>query len=135
MLAGGFLFWLGIVEGSGGTPLSQLALIRRGFTTQGVITESWGDPEDGYGAKYTFQLLDGRVYDGKADGKHGNDGTRITVEYLPDDPTINRIKGEGSLTIKDWLWRQCGLGGLLLIMFLAPGMGMLSGIFTRKPEA
>ena len=145
-LAGGFHFWLWMV----GNPFNDLALIRRGVTTRGVITDFQEEVEEvenaGRGklvniryATYTFQSADGRTITGHADDHRAalpDYLKSIEVEYLPDDPTVNRIKGASSncLTISDWLLRKVGAGGILLVMFLAPGMVILYREFYPKPK-
>ena len=142
-LAGGFYFWLYFV----GNPISELALIRRGGTAQGFISSFRTKVEDAGPSKmadfryatYTFQLPDGRIFRGEADDHRGtlpDDLSRIEVEYLPDDPTVNRIKGSssGSATIGDWLLRKVCVGGLLLAMALSPGALIIYREFYPKPE-
>jgi hypothetical protein len=47
------------------------------------------------------------------------------VEFLPHDPSVNRIKGDGATSIFDWAWRKFGLGLVLLVAFLSPGVILL----------
>jgi hypothetical protein len=57
----------------------------------------------------------------------------IEVEYLPNNPSVSRIKGDGSASITDWLWRKAGLGSLLLALFVSPGIILLrNGIRDLK---
>jgi hypothetical protein len=58
----------------------------------------------------------------------------IEVEYLPENPAVSRIKGDGSPTVLDWLWRKLGLGGLLLALFLAPGCMMLRDVIRSLAQ-
>ena len=142
-LAGGFWFWLYTV----GNPISELALIRRGVTTQGFISSFRTKVEDAGPSKmadfryatYTFQLPDGRTFRGEADDHRAtlpDDLSRIEVEYLPDDPTVNRIKGSSSscLTVTDWLLRKVCVGGLLLAIVLSPGATIIYKEFYPRPE-
>ncbi len=47
------------------------------------------------------------------------------VEYSSDDPSMNRIKGEGRQTITEWLWRKVGLGAVLLLLCCSPGICLI----------
>jgi|GEM_PF-4062321 len=51
----------------------------------------------------------------------------ILVEYLPDNPEINRIKDETSQCKKlgEFIWRKLGHSGLLLIVFYSIGYEMV----------
>jgi hypothetical protein len=133
-MAGGFLFWYAMV----GNPFNDLALIRRGVTTAGIITalhEDIGDDSEGravffHSASYAFQLPDRRTIKARTRDYSGrlppdDIPRKIQVEYLPDDPSVSRIKGTGSPTVTDWLWRKLGFGGLLLLMCLSPGIAIL----------
>jgi uncharacterized protein DUF3592 len=138
LLLGAFCFWHYLV----GNPFDDLALIRRGHTVQGFIVDTWDEPQNGdeggtqwlHGAIYKFRLPDGREFmqrtkDGsgrlKAEFRDLVEPVPIEVEYLPDNPDVSRIKGEGSSNLFDWLWRKVGLSSLLLALFLAPGFAML----------
>lgn len=132
-MAGGLLFWHSLV----GNPFDDLALIRHGVTTAGIITavhEDFGDDNHGktvsfHSATYAFQLPDGRTIEagtGDYSGRLPDHVPRkIRVEYLPDDPSVSRIEGTGSPTVTDWLWRKLGFGGLLLLICLAPGVAII----------
>ena len=140
LLLGAFWFWLGLV----GNPLDEFALICRGQTAQGFIIDTWeeaegGSGEDGgtqwfHGGIYTYRLSDGREFTQRTKERSGRlrsdlrDLVRpfpVEVEYLPDEPAVSRIKGDGSSNVFDWLWRKIGVGGLLLALFLAPGIFIL----------
>lgn len=138
LIVGAMWFWHYLV----GNPFDEFALISRGHTTDGLIVDTWEDAESGdeggthwfHGAIYTYRLPDGREFTQRTKNKRGHlrsdlrDLARpfpIEVEYLPDDPSVSRIKGDGSLSVFDWIWRKIGLGSLLLALFLAPGITML----------
>lgn len=125
-----------------GNPLDELALIRRAQIAPGSIIDTWEDVEDGddgrahwfHGATYTYRLPDGREFtksktsvSGRLKEKFQNlqQPYPIEVEYLPDNPKVSRIKGDGNSSITDWLWRKVGLGGLLLILLASPGIILL----------
>jgi hypothetical protein len=133
-----------------GNPLDELALIRRAQTAVGFIVDTWEDVEDGddgrahwfHGATYTYRLPAGREYTQRTKDVSGRLKEKfrdlqqpypIEVEYLPDNPTVSRIKGDGSESIMDWLWRKAGLGSLLLALFVSPGIILLrNGIREMK---
>jgi hypothetical protein len=136
-VVGGAWLWYILV----GNPFHDLALICRGETVPGYITDTWEDAESGdeggtlwfHGVEYDYTLPDGREFTQTSSGDGRlKDELRdlrqpypIEVEYLPDDPDVSRIKGNGSPTIFDWVWRKAGLGSLLLAMFVAPGISVM----------
>lgn len=144
-LAWGILWILGAVwfwHYSFGNPLDELALIRRAQIAPGSIVDTWEDVgDDDYGrahwsnkATYTYRLPDGREFTKSTKSVSGRlketfrdlqQPYPIEVEYLPDKPMVSRIKGDGSDSIMDWLWRKVGLGGVLLILFASPGIILL----------
>jgi uncharacterized protein DUF3592 len=144
LTVGGFLFWLYLV----GNPINEMRLITDGVTAKGVITDVREGYEDcdscpgrkylHYNASYTFQLPNGQTVEAETKDSNGLRpdiiANGIEVEYLPDSPEVNRIKGTGSPTFTDWIWRKAGIGGLLLVMCLSPGVGLIHWGVRRKPE-
>ncbi|MEQ8789891.1 MAG: DUF3592 domain-containing protein [Pirellulaceae bacterium] len=137
-LLGAVWFWHYLV----GNPFDEFALVTRGQTAPGFIVDTWEDVEYGdeggthwfHAAVYKYRLPDGREFTQRTKTNSGplrsefRDLTQpypIEVEYLPDAPAVSRIKGNGSPSVFDWLWRRVGLGGLLLALFLSPGIFML----------
>ena len=137
-IVGACWFWYSCV----GNPFDELALIRRAHTTPGFIIDAWEDVEDGargeahwfHAATYKYRLPDGREFTQRTRDYSGrlkdefHDLTQphpIEVEYLPENPAVSRIKGEGSDGLIDWLWRKVGLGLVLLALFLSPGLVLL----------
>ena len=131
-------FWYGLR----GNPLDELALIQRGETTLGFIIDTWEDVEDSddgralwsHGAIYTYCPPGEREFTQHTEEGSGRLSPElrnltcpypIEVEYLPDRPAISRIKGSGHNNILSWLILRIGLGGLLLILFSIPGIGLL----------
>ena len=57
----------------------------------------------------------------------------IEVEYLPNKPEINRIKGMTGQanTVGEFLWRRIGLGLLLLIVFSTIGFGVIKNAIRK----
>ena len=124
-----------------GNPLDELALIRHAQVVPGLLVDSWEDYEYGddgrthsyYGYTYSFRLPDGREFTSRGDASGElKDEFRdlqqpypIEVEYLPKDPTVSRIEGNGSQSLVEWLWRDVGLGGLFLALFASPGIVLM----------
>lgn len=137
LIVGAVLFWLYLA----GNPFHELALILNSNTTSGFIVNTWEDAEDGeeggthwyHYIGYKFEIENGSTFQSTMHGSgrlkdelHNlSEPFPIEVEYLVDNPNINRIKGDGCQSISEWLWRKVGLGGLLLILFLSPGFILL----------
>jgi hypothetical protein len=139
-----FLFLYSLI----GNPFDELALLMRGQVVPGFIVATWedvGDNDHGgavwtHRAEYTYRLADGREFtqhtleaSGRLDDKFQNlkEPFPIEVEYLSDNPAISRIRGSGSNSIFEWLWRKAGLGFLLLLMLLSPGIILLEDGFLK----
>jgi hypothetical protein len=122
LIAGGLWFWIYLLR----NPINELALIRRGVTAKGFIA----DPNDFY--DYEFRLPNGQMVEGKTGViAYYMPGSVVEVEYLPDNPAVNRIKGDGSSTVREWLWSNVGL----LILFFSPGVGLIFWGVRRKLES
>ena len=135
LMLGAFWFWLSL----GGNPFHELALIRHGETTSGFIIDAWEEPPDGgegnrswhYGLIYKYNTPDGREFTQRTVSWAGRIPEKLSlvpvepypveIEYLPNKPEVSKIKGTGSNSIFDWLWRKIGLGGILLVGFLSIG--------------
>lgn len=81
---------------------------------------------------YNFTTQDGKVIKDRSSDlgymkNFKNKPLPIQVEYLPDNPKINRVKDETSQckTLGEFIWRKLGLGGLLLITFCSIGFAMI----------
>lgn len=108
---------------------NEFQLIRYGQTVEGIVTKYFEEIDENESSisvnsvcEYTFFLPDGTDIDGSNNVTEKiNQGDLIEIQYVPTNPKINRVKGEGSSTIFDWSWRQLlGLG--LLALFAAPGI-------------
>ena len=135
-----------------GNPFAELALIRHGRVTSGFIVDAWEVVTEGdtgqtiwsHGATYTYTLPDGRTFTQRTRDASGRlrdefqnlqQPRAIKVEYLPDNPSISRIKREGNDSLGEWLWRKVGLGGLLLAALLSPGVVLIrSGIHSCRKK-
>jgi len=110
LIAGCLWFWVYLL----GNPIDELALIRHGVTVQGVITD--------VSSSYEFRLPNGRKVKGETGAiSYYMSGFGVEVEYLPDDPAVSRIKGDGCSTLTEWLWLNVGL----FILFFSPGVGVI----------
>lgn len=114
-------------------PLNELALIRRAQVAAGSLTDTFEhEQEDERGrvyfsdvGVYTFRTPDGQQFQASTKVPIGQLSKQREVEYLPDDPAVNRIRGDGCASIFEWLWRKVGLGVILLALFLSPGITLL----------
>lgn len=123
-----------------GSPVDDYRLMVHARTASGEIVDTWQEVEasdsgaDSWfsGIAYRFRLPDGRLVEGgsrgtgplAADLVNLKDPVPVEVEYHPDDPSLNRLKGDGSQSLGEWL-RRFGLQGLLLTLFGAPGIALL----------
>jgi len=88
LLTGGLWLWIYLL----GNPINELALIRRGVTAKGFIT----DHSVSY---YEFWLPNGQMVKGETGAiSYYMPGHVVEVEYLPDNPAVNRIMGDGCST-------------------------------------
>ncbi|HLG17758.1 MAG TPA: hypothetical protein VJH03_25160 [Blastocatellia bacterium] len=125
-----------------GNPIHDLRLMLGASTTPGQIIGTWEDVQDGddgrahwyHGIAYTFRLPDGREIRAATGSRSGRlspelvnskDPIAVEVEYDPRVPSVNRLKGDGSQSLGDWLLRKVVLGGVLLILFMWPGVKLL----------
>lgn len=135
---GALSLWLHLA----GNPIHDLRLVLHASTAPGHVIDTWedvGDGDDGrahfvHGIVYRFRLPDGREARGYTGTRSGRlsaewidlkEPIPVDVEYDPSDPSINRLKGDGSQNFIDWLLRKVGLGGLLLILFVSPGVKLI----------
>lgn len=133
-----FGFWLYVA----GNPIENFKLVVGAQVTDGFIIDTYEDyidTDEGraqwfHNFLYEYQIPDGRKYSKGTKAFNGrlNEEFReleqpypIQVEYLPDNPDISRIKGTGTQSIMEWIWRDIGLGGLLLIIFGGVGVKLL----------
>jgi hypothetical protein len=142
-LAWGLVWTVGavwFVFSSLGNPIDDLRLMLSGKTAAGEITDTIEDVEDGDDGRshwssaiaYRFRTPDGRIVEGvsKGSGRLPADlvdlkaPVPVDVEYHPNTPSLNRLKGDGSHTLNGWLLRTTGIG-LLLALLCWPGVNLL----------
>lgn len=128
-IIGGVLFWYHIA----GNPLNEIALIQRAKVATCILVDTYEDEhENEHGhvyvsdvGIYAFRLPDGREFKTLNRVPSGQLEEQLEVEYLPDNPSVNRIKGDGCQSVVEWLWRKIGVGGLFLLICITPGFLVL----------
>lgn len=127
-----------------GNPIHELALIRSAEVAQGTFVES--SQKDGKADKdrgradawkvgvYSFRVPDGRTFHVVDEAAFGQLKQERTIEYLPDNPNVNRFQGEGSQSIMSWLFGNVILGTLLLLLIVSPGLVVLRAGIKRSRE-
>lgn len=126
-------FWLYLA----GNPVDELALIRRAQIAAGSLVDTYeNELEDNRGrvylsdvGVYTYRVPDGREFKTTTRVPTGQLKERQEVEYLPDNPAVSRIRGDGCRSVVEWLWRKVGLGGLLLALYVSPGVVLIREAF------
>ncbi|WP_447586143.1 hypothetical protein [Pseudoxanthomonas mexicana] len=131
-LTGGVWFWYAMA----GNPLNELALIRSAEVRQAnlVDTSSFdgedarGDYYEGVHGLYKFQV-GGKDFYAVSTQSHSRFDSIALVEYLTEDPSINRVKGDGVQSVGEWLWRKLGLGLVFACFCLTPGVAQLNSAY------
>lgn len=127
-----------------GNPLDDLALVRHAQIAHGQIIDIVEDAESGdYGddrtttmAIYSFHTADGQDITAHTPDYPGHvrDGLPryIEVEYLANNPRVNRIKGNGSQSVTQWMVRT-SLSLALLCLFVSLGVvAIIEGVRHAK---
>lgn len=95
--------------------------------------EYWSTNDNGtddisYSLLYTFRAPDGREFKewsraswGEVPEEYKNLPVATEVEYLPSDPSISRIHGEGAQSIPGWVLKDILLNLILVLCTCAPG--------------
>jgi hypothetical protein len=140
MLVASMVFW-----NFGADLVNDFRLMVYARSTTGEVFDSFEDVQEGddgrddwfFSVAYRFKHPDGRVIQGSSGA-----GTRlpaqfadarqrpvpVDIEYLPNDPAINRLKGIGRRSIGNWFVRIGGLCVLIVLLAL-PGVRLvLDGI-------
>jgi len=115
----------------------ELALIRHAAIAPGVVTDNWQEIDtneygvpyvSGRGVSYKYWLPDGRSFSTTANYYETlppNLPDSVQVEYLPDSPSISRIKGYGSSSIVGWIFGSLLIERYMSIMLLALGIWLM----------
>ena len=127
-----------------GNPIHELALIRNAEVAQGTLIESFQEHDAAYKDRgrldvwkvgvYSFRVPDGRKFNVVDEAAIGQLKQERTIEYLPDNPNVNRFQGEGSQSIMSWLFGRVILGTLLLVLIVSPGLVVLRERIKRSQE-
>ena len=112
-----------------GNPIHELALVRSAEVAQGTLVESFQSV-----GVYSFRVPDGRKFNVVDEAAIGQLKQERTIEYLPDNPNVNRFQGEGSQSIMSWLFGKVILGTLLLVLIVSPGLVVLRERNKRSQE-
>ena len=120
----------------------DLMLMQHHETCPGFIVDVWeeieGESDAGqdmwyYGVTYTYRLPDGQEFTQtisdsgrlKPEFRGLSESYPIEVEYLSDNPTVSRIKGDGPDTIPSWLRTKVGYYAFIPLILLAIGLYLL----------
>ena len=127
-----------------GNPINGLALIRSAELAQGTLVESFQEDDAVYKDRgrvderkvrvYSFRVPDGRKFNVVDEAAIGRLKQERAVEYLPDNPNVNRFQGEGFQSIMSWLFGKVILGTLLLVLIASPGLVVLRERIKRSQE-
>lgn len=134
LLLGGALLWNALIEDI----RRDFLLIRGKSVAPGTLTathESETEDERGrvsFSDVGVYQFVTNDVtYKSATNKATGRLPSTVKVEFLTRDPSVNRVAGDGAQTMFEWAWRKLGLGVLLLIMFTAPGISLLSSTLKK----
>lgn len=127
-----------------GNPIHELALIRSAEVAQGTLIESLQEDDKAQEGRqragswevrvYSFRVPDGRTFHVVDESAIGQLAQERIVEYLPDDPGVNRFQGEGSQGILGWFFGRIVVGALLLLLIVSPGLVILREGIKRSQK-
>jgi hypothetical protein len=134
------LFWFHVI----GNPINEILLItQKTQTTTGILVDTIEHDSESDEGKVT--VWDEGIYSfsvpGKGDFKTQTEAplgelkNHQEVEYLPSNPAVNRIKGDGCKSIVEFLFRKVGIGVLFLFLLLSPGVIILRNGIKEIREA
>lgn len=116
-----FLFWLSLI----GNPFNEFMLITRHTqTTTGNLVDTIDHDRYDEGV-YTFYIPNKGEFKTSIELPLGELKKQQEVEYLPDNPSVCRIKGDGCQSIIAFLLRKVVGGIFAIILFISPGVIML----------
>jgi hypothetical protein len=116
-----FLAWL-VWNELPQNPFDELTLIREAKVAKGSLYETFeNEAEDERGQVflsdvgiYHFNGSNGTEYKAHIIVPTGQLAENVEIEYLSENPEINRVKGDGCQTFFEWVWRKFLLGGLII---------------------
>jgi len=124
-----------------GNPLTDGFILLWGKETEGQINWTHQDYDEAgpfFSLEYQFRV-GGHTFTSRytRDGELNDEFYDIDsvipvkVEYYPHMPSLSRIKGNGTQSVFEWVWRKLLLGSLLYAAFLAPGVFLLRGEWKK----
>ncbi|MCJ7663518.1 MAG: DUF3592 domain-containing protein [Desulfobacterales bacterium] len=139
LIIGGCWFWY---HEAGGNPLHELALIRRAQITTGSLVDTYEHEQEDYRGHvyysdvgiYSYRLPDGREFKTSTRVPTGQLKEQQEVEYLPNNPEVSRIKGDGCNSVTEFLWRKVGVGSLFLAICITPGIFLVRQAFSENTK-
>jgi hypothetical protein len=124
-----------------GIARQDFRLMRHHETCSGFIVDTWEDVDENeagaefwnYFVIYKYSIPDGREFTQsmshsgrlKSEFRDLLEPYPIEVEYLPDNPTVSRIKGDGPNSILSWLRSSVGYWAFFPLLLLAIGIYLL----------
>ena len=116
--------------------------MRRANIATGTLVTTHEDEQEDYRGHvyfsdrkvYAYRLPDGRQFKAITRAPTGHLNEQRKIEYLPDNPSVNRIKGDGCQSVMEWLWRTVGLGPLFSAALVSPGVIMIRNALHGLPE-
>jgi hypothetical protein len=115
-----------LVFAHGIRPIDEYRIATSQSTARGIVTGVSGtnsseNEEPVYEYRFTFTARNEREYTGTSysTGREWSRGDRVTVEYVPEEPSISRIQGGRISTFSPWV--------LFVLIFPAVGGAMFLG--------
>jgi hypothetical protein len=128
-----------LVFTSGYHPLDDLRLALAQTTAKGIITqvnETNSTENDVFVYEYIFtfttkreQTITGRSY---TTGRDLQNGANVTVDYVPEDPAINRIHGARSSAFSSWVLFVLIFPAIGAALFLSAAIGGLRQVWLLR---
>lgn len=124
---------------NGFNPAKDLALAVNSRTVSGTVTEAFddvhedsnGNEHEDFEATYVYELPSGRKYKQTSTSDFTDIFSAdeqmpraVEIEYVPEYPSVSRIKGTGSQSFNAWL-RTFAFQLVLLTILWLPGIAMI----------
>ena len=120
----GFWIWLAMF----GNPYHEILLVNRGQSAPIKIGECYTDVLEGDGRSSVVEICSyGFIANGQfleGSGQNINEGDE--VKYLPEDPSVHRIKTEIADGYLDLIFCRLPGGFFVLVMFTFPGIAIIN---------